>query len=253
MEQMAVKGSREAEDSGRAVKETVGAMKATAEKISEIEEIAYQTNLLALNAAIEAARAGEHGRGFAVVASEVRKLAERSQAAAKEIGGLAVTSVKVADAAGQMLEELVPSIKRTADLVQEVAAASSEQSSGVAQISQAVFRVDQVTQRNAAAAEELASMAEDMASQAATLQESIAQFRLEAAESAARPKTPGRGAGTNGDVTQEREPAGAEPASPAAIGQSARKVVAANLSDGKPRIVRPRARDLQSDKDFQRF
>ena len=116
-ETMAKEGARDAEESGKSVQETVAAMKAIAEKISIIEEIAYQTNLLALNAAIEAARAGEHGRGFAVVAAEVRKLAERSQAAAKEIGGLAGSSVKVAERSGKLIVELVPAIRKTADLV----------------------------------------------------------------------------------------------------------------------------------------
>jgi methyl-accepting chemotaxis protein len=163
------------------VKETVTAMNAIAERISIIEEIAYQTNLLALNAAIEAARAGEHGRGFAVVATEVRKLAERSQAAAKEISGLSTTSVKVAERSGQLLDELVPSIRKTADLVQEVAAASSEQSAGVAQINKAMGQVDQVTQRNASATEELASTAEEMSAQAGGLQQLMSFFRLEEA------------------------------------------------------------------------
>src|SRR6185503_19946461 len=120
------------------VRETVASMKAIAERTSIIEEIAYQTNLLALNAAIEAARAGEHGKGFAVVATEVRKLAERSQAAAKEISGLSSSSVKLAERSGQLLDDLVPSIRKTADLVQEVTATSSEQASGVAQINQAM-------------------------------------------------------------------------------------------------------------------
>jgi methyl-accepting chemotaxis protein len=177
--QMALKGAKEAEESGQTVRETVEAMNAIAEKISIIEEIAYQTNLLALNAAIEAARAGEHGKGFAVVATEVRKLAERSQTAAKEIGGLAGSSVKVAQRAGQLLVELVPSIKKTADLVQEVTAASQEQSSGVAQINKAMSQVDQVTQRNASATEELASTAEEMAAQAETLQQLIEFFRVD--------------------------------------------------------------------------
>lgn len=179
MEQMADKGAKDSEESGRAVTETLEAMKSIAEKISIIEEIAYQTNLLALNAAIEAARAGQHGKGFAVVATEVRKLAERSQTAAKEIGGMATGSVKVAERAGQLLNELVPSIKKTADLVQEVAAASREQSSGVGQINKAMGQVDQVTQRNASAAEELAGTAEEMASQAETLQQAVAFFRIE--------------------------------------------------------------------------
>jgi methyl-accepting chemotaxis protein len=181
-----VKGSKDAEESGRTVKETVTAMRQIAEKVSIIEEIAYQTNLLALNAAIEAARAGEHGRGFAVVATEVRKLAERSQSAAKEISGLAAFSVAVAERSGRLLDQLVPGIRKTADLVQEVAAASSEQSSGVGQINKAMSRVDQVTQRNASAAEELASTAEEMASQAEALQQLVSYFRLAGAEAAVR-------------------------------------------------------------------
>ena len=182
-EQLASKGANEAEDSGRTVKDTMVAMRDIAEKVSIIEEIAYQTNLLALNAAIEAARAGEHGRGFAVVATEVRKLAERSQSAAKEISGLAGTSVKVAERSGQQLAELVPRIRKTADLVQEVAAASAEQSAGVAQINKAMAQVDQVTQRNASAAEELASTAEEMASQAEALQQLVSHFRVATLES----------------------------------------------------------------------
>jgi methyl-accepting chemotaxis protein len=178
MELMAVKGSSDADQSAQAVKQSVEAMTKIAEKISIIEEIAYQTNLLALNAAIEAARAGEHGRGFAVVATEVRKLAERSQTAAKDIGGLASSSVGVAQLSGKLLGELVPTIRTTADLVREVAAASSEQSAGVMQINRAMALVDQVTQRNASASEELASTAEEMAAQAEALQQTIGHFRV---------------------------------------------------------------------------
>ena len=166
MEQMALQGAKDAEESAASVKETMLAMQEIAEKVSIVEEIAYQTNLLALNAAIEAARAGEHGRGFAVVATEVRKLAERSQAAAKEIGGLAGSCVRLAERSESLLEQLVPSIRKTTDLVQEVAAASAEQSSGVSQINRALGQVDHVTQRNASSAEELSSTAEEMASQA---------------------------------------------------------------------------------------
>jgi methyl-accepting chemotaxis protein len=177
-ERMAKDGARDAEEGERAAAETIEAMKAIASRISIIEEIAYQTNLLALNAAIEAARAGAHGRGFAVVATEVRKLAEKSQAAAQEIGRLAASSVSVAERSGQLLRELVPSIRKTADLVQEVAAASAEQSAGVAQVNRAMASVDQVTQRNASAAEELASTAEEMAAQAKTLEHLVAFFRV---------------------------------------------------------------------------
>jgi methyl-accepting chemotaxis protein len=178
MESMALQGAQDAETSGRAVKETVAAMRSIAEKISIVEEIAYQTNLLALNAAIEAARAGDHGRGFAVVAAEVRKLAERSQTAAKEIGGLTGTSVKVAERAGEALTALVPAIRKTAELVQEVAVASRDQAAGVNRMNEAMGRVDQVTQRVASAAEELSSTAGELASQAEALQQLIAFFRV---------------------------------------------------------------------------
>ncbi|HEX9398728.1 MAG TPA: methyl-accepting chemotaxis protein [Anaeromyxobacter sp.] len=180
-EQMALKGAIDAEESGRAVAETVEAMRSIVEQIAIIEEMAYQTNLLALNAAIEAARAGEHGRGFAVVASEVRKLAERAQKAAKEIGTLAGSSTKVAERSGKLLTSLVPAIRKTAELVQEVAAASQEQGSGVSQINKAMGQVEQITQRNASAAEELASTAQELASQAESLQGVMGYFRIKEA------------------------------------------------------------------------
>jgi len=228
-EAMAKDGARSAEESGKAVTETVTAMKSIAERISIIEEIAYQTNLLALNAAIEAARAGEHGKGFAVVATEVRKLAERAQKAAKEIGALAGTSVKVAERSGQLIVELVPAIRKTADLVQEVAAASTEQSAGVGQVSKAMATVDQVTQRNASAAEELSSTAEEMSSQAEALQQLMGFFLVgEQALATARFQAPQHG--TNGsalpraaaDHAPPHAPAAAKAALPAKRGNGAR-------------------------------
>ena len=178
-EKISNKSATDAREGGKAVNETVAAMKEIATKISIIEEIARQTNLLALNAAIEAARAGEHGKGFAVVASEVRKLAERSQTAAGEISELSGRSVQVAEAAGQMLTAILPDIQRTAELVQEISASSKEQDAGADQINRAIQQLDQVIQQNASAAEEMASTTEELAGQAEQLKTTIAFFSLD--------------------------------------------------------------------------
>ena len=177
-EKISIKSSVDAKDGGKAVVETVAAMKEIATKISIVEEIARQTNLLALNAAIEAARAGEHGKGFAVVASEVRKLAERSQSAAGEISSLSTRSVAIAEQAGEMLTKMVPDIQKTSELVQEITASSKEQDTGAEQINKAIQQLDNVIQQNASASEEMASTSEELSGQAEQLQESISFFNI---------------------------------------------------------------------------
>ena len=181
-EKIALKAAEDAKEGGKSVSETVAAMKEIATKISIVEEIARQTNLLALNAAIEAARAGEHGKGFAVVASEVRKLAERSQTAAAEIRELSASSVEVAEKAGAMLVRIVPDIQKTAELVQEINAASNEQNTGAEQINKAIQQLDQVIQQNASATEEIASTAEELSAQAEHLHDSISFFNTGSAK-----------------------------------------------------------------------
>jgi len=178
-EKIAIKSAEDAREGGKAVVETVSAMKTIAEKIAIIEEIARQTDLLALNAAIEAARAGEHGKGFAVVAAAVRRLAERSADAAGEISKLSVSSVAVAEKAGKLLNQIVPDIQKTAQLVQEITAASNEQNTGAEQINSAIQQLNQVVQQNASAAEEMSSTSEELSSQAMQLQAAIAFFKID--------------------------------------------------------------------------
>ena len=173
------KAAIDGKEGGDAVLQAVMAMKEIAAKISIIEEIARQTNLLALNAAIEAARAGEHGKGFAVVAAEVRKLAERSQTAAGEIGQLSASSVEVSEKAGNIINKLVPDIQKTAELVQEIAASSAEQSNGASQVNQALQQLDQVIQQNAGASEEMAATSEELSAQAELLAQSMSFFKMD--------------------------------------------------------------------------
>ncbi|OEZ99157.1 methyl-accepting chemotaxis protein [Duganella sp. HH101] len=183
---IATQAAVDAARGGEVVKATAAAMKQIASKIGIIDDIAYQTNLLALNAAIEAARAHEHGKGFAVVAAEVRKLAERSQVAAQEISKVASDSVELAEQAGQMFDALVPNIRKTSDLVQEISAASEEQTSGVRQINSAVIQLSQTTQVNAASSEELAATSEEMSAQAEQLGQLMAVFKQYALDDAPR-------------------------------------------------------------------
>jgi methyl-accepting chemotaxis protein len=231
-EKIARSVSTDAEEGGKAVAQTVSAMKLIAEKISIIEEIARQTNLLALNAAIEAARAGEHGKGFAVVAAEVRKLAERSGTAAGEISDLSSSSVQVAEKAGSMLNKMVPDIQRTAGLIQEISAASHEQDSGAAQINKAIQDLDGVIQQNASVSEETASNAEEMSAQAEQLQQSIAFFKLSHTKVAAKEQT---------KTTAKRTQARVSPARP--------KSLPAAPSKQEQGI----ALDMDMDEDFERF
>jgi methyl-accepting chemotaxis protein len=192
-EKISRQSSKDAELSGQAVNRAVDAMQTIAQKITIVQEIARQTDLLALNAAVEAARAGEHGRGFAVVASEVRKLAERSQVAATEIGAVSLDTVKAAQSAGEMLAALVPNIRRTAELVSEISAACREQDIGSSQINLAIQQLDQVTQQNASASEQMTATSEELAGQAEELQTSIAYFRTDAAGAGRATTTPVRG------------------------------------------------------------
>ncbi|SNT29909.1 methyl-accepting chemotaxis protein [[Luteovulum] sphaeroides subsp. megalophilum] len=188
-ERIASKAAEDARASGAAVEEAVGAMRSIADKIMMVQEIARQTDLLALNAAVEAARAGEHGRGFAVVASEVRKLAERSQAAAAEISQLSAGTVRAATGAGEMLNQLVPDIENTSRLVTDISVASRELAAGAQQVATAIQQLDKVTQQNSSASQQLAGGANELSGQAEQLETTVSFFRLsEAAPAPAAPQ-----------------------------------------------------------------
>ena len=176
--QVTIQASKEADEGGRAVIDTVQAMKKIAEQIRIVTDIADQTNLLALNAAIEAARAGEMGKGFAVVAVEVRKLAERSQLAAKEISSLAGSSVKQAEFAGGLIQKVVPAIQKASGLVQKISSACSEQTEGAQTIRNAIHELDKTTQQNSSTSEESAAASEELSAQARSLQDLVALFKI---------------------------------------------------------------------------
>ncbi|WP_243546978.1 methyl-accepting chemotaxis protein [Pseudodesulfovibrio tunisiensis] len=237
---MTNQAASDTEQGGQAVAKTVAAMKQIAEKILIIEDIARQTNLLALNAAIEAARAGEHGKGFAVVAAEVRKLAERSGTAAAEISELSSSSVEVAEQAGELLGKIVPDIQRTAELVQEISAATNEQNAGGEQVNRAIQELDKVIQQNASASEEVASTSEELSGQAVQLQQVIRFFKLDDRDVSAPPPT---------QVSVKKKAAAARP-KPLAAGKPTRPAKPApTASSGDEGIDM----DMEGDDDFERF
>jgi methyl-accepting chemotaxis protein len=241
-DKIANKSAKDAQDSGKSVLEAVAAMKEIANKISIIEEIARQTNLLALNAAIEAARAGEHGKGFAVVAAEVRKLAERSQKAAGEINQLSATTLKVSEKSGEMLEKVVPDIQRTAELVQEISAASKEQDTGAEQINKALQQLEQVIQQNASAAEEMASTTEELTGQSDQLVGALSFFHTGDEDSARGRKV----AGTK--AARQAQPAAAKP-----VKANGRGALAAKAASKAGVNLRLNDKHDEADAEFERY
>ncbi len=243
-DKIATKSAKDAQESGKSVLEAVGAMKEIASKISIIEEIARQTNLLALNAAIEAARAGEHGKGFAVVAAEVRKLAERSQKAAGEINLLSGATVKVSEKAGEMLDKLVPDIQKTAELVQEITAASKEQDTGAEQINKALQQLEKVIQQNASAAEEMASTTEQLTGQSDQLISALGFFRTgdQGQAAPARAAKPAASLSRLQEATRLHEAVG-QPAAHSGPRKPVKPGVALKMRESGDRI----------DKEFERF
>ncbi|TCR91627.1 methyl-accepting chemotaxis protein [Rhizobium sp. BK376] len=231
-EKIARQSAKDAEVSGETVNRAVNAMRTIAEKISIVQEIARQTDLLALNAAVEAARAGEHGKGFAVVASEVRKLAERSQAAAAEISSMSSDTLKSAQEAGDMLGRLVPDIRKTAELVSEISAACREQDIGAGQINEAIQQLDKVTQQNAGASEQMSATSEELAAQAEELQASIAFFKVEV--STAKPGRAPAAKSTRSHLTATKKAPAVKGANTVAGQQARAKGFALDLAMGGP-------------------
>ena len=256
-DKIANKSAKDAQESGKSVLEAVAAMKEIANKISIIEEIARQTNLLALNAAIEAARAGEHGKGFAVVAAEVRKLAERSQKAAAEINQLSANTLKVSEKSGEMLDKLVPDIQRTAELVQEITAASKEQDTGAEQINKALQQLEQVIQQNASASEEMAATTEELTGQSDQLVSALAFFQtaenghrvpvrsVPLASANAEPAKPNGHSPSNGHL--EATPGKASKANGRGNGAGLKSAVKAGVS------LRMKDKHDQLDGEFERY
>jgi methyl-accepting chemotaxis protein len=227
---MANDASAQAEKGGEAVRETVVAMREITQKILIVGDIAYQTNLLALNAAIEAARAGTHGKGFAVVAGEVRKLAERSQAAAQQISDLAKKSVAVAENAGALLDRTVPMIRDTSNLIQEIAAASSEQMNAIREINVGVKQLEEVVQQNAAASHDLSATATGLASQSSTLQQQVDFFQLDTSGNG-YPAPSGAPVRSHSGVAVRAQPAPAKP-----LPSPARRAARSPVFDGRPGV-----------------
>ncbi len=177
-EETTINASTKILEGSKSVMETVKSIKIIKEKVSIISEIAMQTNILALNAAVEAAHAGEQGKGFAVVAADVRKLAEQTQKAAKEIETLTSSSAIQAEDSGELLSSIVPAIQNTAKLVQQISLSSIEQDNGASQINFAMQKLNEVAQQNAASSEELAANSEEMTSQAKQFKKLVSFFKV---------------------------------------------------------------------------